>query len=413
MKPIIRVKNISKTFKIPLEPVKTLKGRFINPFRGRAYETFHALKDVSFDVMPGEWVGIIGRNGSGKSTLLKIIAGIYAPDKGRVKIRGRMVPFLELGVGFNPELSARENIFLNGVILGMSRKEIKEKFNDIISFSGIKKFINQKLKNFSSGMQIRLAFAVAKEARGDIYLLDEILAVGDAGFQRKCSDVFRQFKKEGKTILFVSHDMKKIEDNCDRVILMEEGEKIMEGKFEKIITRYSNIINSRINKDGDIPINNGIDICNTAEKKAEITDIKLFNAENEETYSLNSGESCSIKVSLKALSSLDDITISCNFINEKEISLAFIRETIKGIDIKKNDNFDIILTQKMSFTSNQLKLMINTGPEDMSPTHFYDNNFIGKGPLYFSIVNSKNNIGLVDLKTKIEIKKEVTCRVLY
>ena len=181
----IVVKNLSKRFVIPHEKISTLKGAFISFFKKKDYEVFDALKDVSFEVKKGEFFGIIGRNGSGKSTLLKILAGIYVPNKGSVKIHGRISPFLELGIGFNPELSGRDNIYLNGTVLGLTKKQIDEKFNDIVAFSELERFIDQKLKNYSSGMSVRLAFSVAIHANRDILLMDEVLAVGDSNFQSK------------------------------------------------------------------------------------------------------------------------------------------------------------------------------------------------------------------------------------
>jgi len=182
----IQVSNISKTFTIPHEKISTLRGAFVNMFRGNSYEKFKALDDVSFEVKKGEFFGIIGRNGSGKSTLLKILAGIYQTDKGgKVTINGRISPFLELGIGFNPELSGRDNIYLNATVLGLTTKQINNKFDDIVNFSELRRFINQKVKNYSSGMQVRLMFSVAIHANREILLMDDVLAVGDTNFQSK------------------------------------------------------------------------------------------------------------------------------------------------------------------------------------------------------------------------------------
>lgn len=236
----ISVKNVSKDFQLPHEKADSIKSLFVNPFRGKSsVEVQHALKDISFDVKKGEFFGIVGRNGSGKSTLLKIIAKIYQPTNGSVTVDGRLVPFIELGVGFNPELTGRENVFLNGALMGFSKKEIVAKYDTIVDFAELERFMDQKLKNYSSGMQVRLAFSVATIlAESDILLIDEVLAVGDADFQRKCFDYFRALKKNNKTVIFVSHDMSAVMEYCDRAILVEDSVLVEEGKPSKIATLY-------------------------------------------------------------------------------------------------------------------------------------------------------------------------------
>ena len=240
----ISVSNVSKDFKLPHEKADSIKSLFVNPFNKnrRSYEVQHALKDISFDVKEGEFFGIVGRNGSGKSTLLKIIAGIYQPNKGSVQVNGRLVPFIELGVGFNPELTGRENTYLNGALLGFSEKEVDAKYDEIVSFAEIERFMDQKLKNYSSGMQVRLAFSVATIlAESDILLIDEVLAVGDAEFQRKCFDYFRKLKKENKTVIFVSHDMSAIREYCDRAVLIEKNEIVASGKSDEVAKEYTRL----------------------------------------------------------------------------------------------------------------------------------------------------------------------------
>ena len=234
----ISVKNVSKQFVIPHEKRQTVRDYIFNFWKKNEKEVFHALSDISFEVKEGEFFGIIGRNGSGKSTLLKIIARIYESTKGKVEVRGKISPFLELGVGFNPELSARENVYLNGTILGLSGKQIENKFDEIIRFAELEQFIDQKLKNFSSGMQVRLAFSVAIQADADILLLDEVLAVGDANFQQKCFDVFRKFKKEGKTIVFVSHDIGSIRQFCNRALYLKDSKIEMIGDPNEVVDHY-------------------------------------------------------------------------------------------------------------------------------------------------------------------------------
>ena len=235
---IIKVSNLSQTFCIPLEQKTQIKHYVLNPFHRTKHQNFDALKNIAFNVNKGEFLGIIGRNGSGKSTLLKTIAGIYEPDEGKVEIYGKMTPFLELGVGFNPELSGRENIFLNGIILGMTKKYLESKFDEIVDFAEVRKFIDMPVKNYSSGMQVRLAFSIAIQSDADIYLVDEVLAVGDASFQDKCFDIFRRFKKEGKTVVFVSHGMDSIKEFCDRVIWIDEGKVKHDNGTEIVVSEY-------------------------------------------------------------------------------------------------------------------------------------------------------------------------------
>lgn len=235
----ISVEGLSKTFKLPHEKQNSVKSLFVNLFKGRrSYENQRVLKNVSFDIKKGEFFGIVGRNGSGKSTLLKILAGIYAPNRGEVKINGKLTPFIELGVGFNPELTGRENVYLNGALLGIGRKEMNGLYNEIVEFAELEKFMDQKLKNYSSGMQVRLAFSIAIRAPGEILLLDEVLAVGDAAFQQKCYDYFHSLKEEDKTIILVSHSMTTVEQFCDRALLIEQGEIKYIGSSERAAELY-------------------------------------------------------------------------------------------------------------------------------------------------------------------------------
>jgi len=234
--------NITKTFNIPKEKLDSLQERLLS-FKLRSdIRSFKALNNINLQVKRGEWLGLIGPNGSGKSTLLKVIAGIYKQDKGEIEVNGHLVPFLELGVGFNLELSAKDNIFLNGVILGMSRKKIQQKFNQIVNFANIKPFINQKLKNFSSGMQVRLAFSIAMQSAGDIFLLDEVLAVGDYQFQKKCDKVFKTMKQQGKTVILVSHNLNSITKYCDQTIWLDHGRIISHGTPKSVVNQYTRFI---------------------------------------------------------------------------------------------------------------------------------------------------------------------------
>ena len=238
----IKVDGVYKDFRLPHERAHSMKSAFTGVLKGkkgRTIERQHALDDISFSINKGEFFGIVGRNGSGKSTLLKIIAQIYRPTKGSVQVNGRLIPFIELGVGFNPELTGRENVYLSASLMGFSKKEIDKMYHEIVDFAELEKFMDQKLKNYSSGMQVRLGFSIATRAQGDILLIDEVLAVGDADFQRKCYDYFRNLKKLKKTVVFVSHDMNAVREYCDRAVLVEKSKMIHEGDSSEVSVAYT------------------------------------------------------------------------------------------------------------------------------------------------------------------------------
>lgn len=244
----ISVKAVSKDFSLPHDRARSVKEVFVNPFRTSMHKNVdvqHALRNVSVDIKRGEFFGIVGRNGSGKSTLLKMLAGIYQPTKGSIRTSGKLVPFIELGVGFNPELTGRQNVYLNGALLGFSEKEIAAKYQDIVEFAELEEFMEQKLKNYSSGMQVRLAFSMAVRAEANILLIDEVLAVGDADFQRKCFEYFNQLKKTKKTVVFVSHDMDAVQRYCDRAMLIEKSKLVDIGETGKIAEQYLKLFNDQ------------------------------------------------------------------------------------------------------------------------------------------------------------------------
>jgi lipopolysaccharide transport system ATP-binding protein len=234
----IDVSRLRKSFRLPHERRDTLREHFRHPLKRVDYEGNVALDDVSFSVEQGECFGIIGPNGSGKSTLLKLLAGIYRADQGEVLVHGRLSPFIELGVGFDPELTGRDNIRINGTLLGLSKRELERRFDDIIGFAELERFVDQKLKNYSSGMQVRLAYSIAIQVDFDVLLLDEVLAVGDKAFQEKCFETFVQFREEGKTIVFVSHDLRSVRRVCDRVLYLERGRVARIGPADDVIDEY-------------------------------------------------------------------------------------------------------------------------------------------------------------------------------
>ncbi len=236
-------RGVSKSYRIRHEATPTTLGESVvnklrSPFKRKAVETFFAIKDLDFDIQKGDVVGIIGRNGAGKSTLLKVLSRITAPTQGEIKIRGRVGSLLEVGTGFHPELTGRENIFLNGAVLGMNRREIQERFDEIVEFSGVEQFLDTPVKRFSSGMYVRLAFAVAAHLEPEVMIVDEVLAVGDAEFQKKCLGKMQDVAQSGRTILFVSHNMQTISQLCRTCFFLKSGQMEYAGPTETAIAQY-------------------------------------------------------------------------------------------------------------------------------------------------------------------------------
>ena len=235
---MIVLEKVTKIFRLPHDRRTTLRQRFVNILKKNTYEELYALRDINLKVNEGEFLGIIGKNGAGKSTLLKVVARVLEPTSGTVSVNGTIAPFLELGVGFQGELTVKANILFYGALLGMSRQDIQRKYDWIIDFSGLERFVDAKLKNLSSGMQVRLGFSITVSVESPILLVDEVLAVGDIDFQQKCYDCFESFKKDGRTILFVSHDLNAVEKFCDRVVLLENGRIEAQGESEAVIAKY-------------------------------------------------------------------------------------------------------------------------------------------------------------------------------
>jgi ABC-type polysaccharide/polyol phosphate transport system ATPase subunit len=309
--PAITVQDVSKQFRLPHERVHTLKERALHPFRRSGFDVLRALEGVSFDVAEGEFFGIVGRNGSGKSTLLKCLAGIYRIDHGEIRMRGRLSTFIELGVGFNPDLAARDNVLINGIMLGLSPKEALRRFDAIIAFAELEEFVDLKLKNYSSGMQVRLAFSVMSHVDADVLLIDEVLAVGDAAFQQKCFDVFHRLRDEGKTILFVTHDMDSVVRFCDRAMLLERGRIEVIGAPDMVGARYvqRNFEREQTElrkSDEDVRVGDG---------SAEIVEA-WFEQDGRQTSVLRQGEECTFRMRLRFLAPIDDPI--CAFLVEDE-----------------------------------------------------------------------------------------------
>lgn len=290
---VIEVENVSKIYKMYAHNNDRLK-EALHPFKKKYHEDYYALKNISFKIEKGTTVGFIGQNGSGKSTLLKILTGIIPPNEGNVRVNGKISALLELGTGFNPELTGIENVYFNGTILGYTRKEIDAKLDEIIQFAEIGDFINQPVKTYSSGMFVRLAFSVAINVDPDILIIDEALSVGDAYFQVKCMNRMKQFKDLGKTILFVSHDPSAVKTLCDEAYLLDSGTIIDSGKPDKVFDYYNSLIS--LKKEEKNLIDKEKLRLRTGNKKIEILDVKMYNKDGVDTDTFISGESIRIEL---------------------------------------------------------------------------------------------------------------------
>ena len=293
--PVIEVHDLEKTFRIPDQRLSSLKERATHPLARRTYRELHALRGISFDVRLGEFFGIVGRNGSGKSTLLKIMASIYRADGGRVRMAGRLAPFIELGVGFNPELTSRENVVMNGVLMGLSRQEARRRLDAVLAFAELEEFTDLKLKNYSSGMMVRLAFAVMVEADADVMLIDEVLAVGDAAFAQKCVDVFRARRDAGRTVVLVTHDMATVQSFCDRAMLIHDGELRYIGDPEEAALRYY-----RLNFGGEGEDSDGPGAGDVPDVNVRVIDAWLENERGERIENVEQGRPIELQVIVEA-----------------------------------------------------------------------------------------------------------------
>jgi len=321
---VIDVEHVEKVFRIPHEKRTTVFEALTGLLRPTHYETFAALRDVTFSVEEGEMLGIIGENGSGKSTLLKILAGIMRPTSGRVSVDRRLTPFLELGVGFNPDFTAVENIRTYGTIMGLSKREINDKVDDILAFAGLEAFRDAKLKNFSAGMQVRLAFSTAIQTEPEILLMDEVLAVGDMEFQQKCMDVLNRYRNEGVTIVFVSHDLGSVRRFCDRTLLLNHGEQVALGETDEVIDRYV------YGKAADPPAEE----ASRGNGRVEITGVKFLNKFGVESTRFNTFDPMTIRIFYSARERVADPVFGIALYSERGEHLYGTNTELKDVSIK-------------------------------------------------------------------------------
>ncbi|WP_338201169.1 ABC transporter ATP-binding protein [Candidatus Nephthysia bennettiae] len=303
----ISVQNLTKRFRIPLDRSTTLKYRITHIQSTSRYRDLLALDGVSFEVPDGQFLGVIGANGSGKSTLLKILSGIYRPTSGKVAVNGFISPFLELGVGFNTELTARENVFVNGAILGFSRPELERRMDAILSFAELEQFADQKIKNYSSGMQVRLAFTVAIQADASVLLMDEVLAVGDARFQAKCFDVFARYRREGRTVVLVTHDLSAVDLHCDRAILLDHGRVIVDASAREVTARYERLVGEA--QDTDAGVQQSTETDRWGNGAVRFGTIRLLGADGQEHHGFATDAPMTIAFDLKARDRVTDLVV--------------------------------------------------------------------------------------------------------
>lgn len=320
----IEARNVRKSFRIPTHRVDSLKERVVRPFSAGDVRILRALDGISFDVHRGEFFGIVGRNGSGKSTLLKLLASIYRADGGTIRMAGRLAPFIELGVGFNPELTARENVVLNGVMMGLTPRETKRRLGAVLDFAELEQFADLKLKNYSSGMLVRLAFSVMLQSDADILLIDEVLAVGDAAFQQKCADAFRGMKGEGKTIVLVTHDMRAVEDYCHRAMLIDDGRVRLLGDPAEVGRRYMRLNFEREVAESERPPDES--------EAVRFRDAGPVNARGERVEGFATGEDVRLRVTLEAVADLERIGVAFMVTDANGVQVLEFGSKVRGAD---------------------------------------------------------------------------------
>jgi ABC-type polysaccharide/polyol phosphate transport system ATPase subunit len=394
----IRVAGVSKRFRIPLDHSTTLKYRATHPRSSSRYRDLLALRDVSFDVPRGEFIGITGPNGCGKSTLLKILSRIYAPDSGEVEIAGRVSPFLELGVGFNPELTARENIFLGGAVLGMTRHELEGKVDSILDFAELADFADQKIKNFSSGMSVRLAFTVAIQPGADILLMDEVLAVGDARFQEKCFDVFADYKRQGKTVVLVSHDLGALNLYCDRVLLLQAGQVIADGQATEVTARYRRIVGEMSDRKESSPSAPASTETNRwGTRDVEITGVRLLDRSDSRHTIFATGEPMTVAIDYIVNAPVRDYVFALSFKRSDGIGMS-IPDTRVGncrMDVAEPGTTGTIFYRIPELGLLGASYVVAAVIYDEHLNHEYDHI---EDAASFRVVDDRGRPGLVDLQ---------------
>lgn len=411
----IEIRNLSKMYKLYNRPLDRLKDS-LGLSRKKLYKEHYALKDVSFDIGEGECVGIIGTNGSGKSTILKIITGVLAPTAGTVTVNGRISALLELGAGFNPEYSGMENIFLNGTMLGFSEEEINARLDEILSFADIGDFVNQPVKTYSSGMFVRLAFAVAINIDPEILVVDEALSVGDVFFQSKCYHKFEEFKKQGKTILFVSHDLGSVSKYCDRVILLNQGEMLDEGTPKAMVDMYKQLlvhqdpVKQAENTEPEENWKDGFQVNpNTleyGEKQAEIRDFVVVDSSGRHTNTIEKGSEFEIKMRLHFNESIQQPIAAFTIKNIQGTEITGTNTMYEGINIEHPDaGRECVVTFRQKMDLQGGEYLISFGC-----TGYRNGDFTVFHRLYdacnVTVVSAKNTVGFFDMNSVVSVEEK-------
>ena len=391
----ILCENVNKRFRIPLDRSTTLKYRFTHLRSSGRYYDLHALEDISFEVPEGQFLGIIGHNGSGKSTLLKVLSRIYTADSGTVRINGAVSPFLELGVGFNPELTARENVYLNGAVLGLTHAELDRRIDGIIGFAELENFADQKLKNYSSGMQVRLAFSVAIQADAQILLMDEVLAVGDARFQEKCFDVFARYKREGKTVVLVTHDVGSVNLYCDRALMLDHGKLHADGPPSEVTGLYRRMMGAV--SDAEDSAHAGEQGDRWGSREVEITAVRMLDIDGGTHRVFSAGAPMIVEVDYTVHSGdFDDFLCALRFDRTDGLNLAAPESTLGRLSMVK------VLpgsSGTLRYKVNHLPLLsasygLTVAMHDQHRGHTYDQI---ENAQEFRVIDEKSRPGLVEL----------------
>lgn len=424
----IRVENVSKMYKLYDKPTDRFKEAIGLGKKNQLYREHYALNNISFDVKTGECVGIIGTNGSGKSTVLKIITGVLNPTDGNVMVNGRISALLELGAGFNMEYTGIENVYLNGTMIGFTREEIDRKLDDILAFADIGDFVNQPVKTYSSGMFVRLAFAVAINIDPEILIVDEALSVGDVFFQSKCYHKFEEFKKQGKTILFVSHDLSSISKYCDRVILINKGVKLAEGTPKDMVDMYKKVLVNQLDDGGEEEkktdeedVKQVLDIQNESvmwknyfernpqtleygSSLAEIIDYGIFDENGKLSNTIEKGTECTIAVKIRFNQKIDEPIIAFTFKDIKGIEITgtnTMYEKVENIKADAGDVRQVFFRQKVDLQGGVYLLSLGC-------TGFQDGEFVVYHRLYdvitLSVISEQNTVGYFDMNSTVTVK---------
>jgi ABC-type polysaccharide/polyol phosphate transport system ATPase subunit len=404
--PVVEVSHLRKRFRLPLDKSTTLKYRVTHWRSSSRYRDLVALKDISFDIPPGQFLGIAGPNGCGKSTLLKILCRIYQADSGYARVNGEFSAFLELGVGFNPELTARENIFLGGAMLGLTRAQLRNKVDEVFAFAELQDFAEQKLKNFSSGMQVRLAFSVAILAETDLLVMDEVLAVGDASFQEKCFDTFSRYKREGKTIVLVSHDLSSLEEYCDRVLLLNRGEIIADGPAAEVTAAYHRMIAEHaLAAERDVPpqLTRG-DRSQWGSRAVEFASVRLLDGNGQGSSRFDTGGPMTLDMRLMVHRDVGDIVCGAAIRRADGLLLAGTNTSLDHVTVS---GYSPGQTISLRYVIDSLPLLaggyiVDAALEDATG-HSYDH---AAAAVSFHINNMGGHIGMLEMHGRWQVEHE-------